>query len=587
MSQASTGRISAWIDFVSPLETGGSEPLRLAFGEPFRCLVAHAPAEVATVLQRVHEASLRGCWCVGYVRYEAAPAFDPAMAVHPVDGPLAWFAVHEAPLPTEAWSPGDPSGNVTLAPCTSEPDRTAFDDSLERIQAAISAGDLYQLNHTAGLRGTLQGDAFQWFQRLRRAQPGGYAAYLDDGQEQILSVSPELFFHWDGASLLARPMKGTAARGSHPVDDQALKEALQSSEKDRAENVMIVDLLRNDLSRVALPHSVKVPALFDVKGWPTVWQMTSDVTARTRPGVQLGDIFAALFPCGSVTGAPKLQAMRQIRALEPEPRGVYCGAVGVVRPGGVATFNVAIRTITVRGTSWRCGIGSGITAGSTAEGEWAEWRQKRAFLERAREPFDILETLLLQDGQARHAELHMARMAQAAEHFGHAWQPQAWHDTLHELAQSYPEGHWRVRLLLDAGGRLQAQAYVLQPIDGRVRLQLADRAFEEAGSEFTRFKTTRRAHYESHAPRQSEVFDTLLWNAAGELTECTRGNIAVQLDGQWCTPSLRCGLLNGVQRQVDIASGRLVERVIGRETLAQAQGLAFLNSLRGWLPAQL
>jgi para-aminobenzoate synthetase/4-amino-4-deoxychorismate lyase len=303
--------------------------------------------------------------------------------------------------------------------------------------------------------------------------------------------------------------------------------------------------------------------------------------------VGLDGIFAALFPCGSVTGAPKLQAMRQIRALEPEPRGVYCGAVGVVRPGGVATFNVAIRTVTVRGPRWRCGIGSDITTGSTAEGEWAEWRQKRGFLERAREPFEILETFLLRDGQPQHADLHMARMAQTAKHFGYTWQPQAWHDALHKLAQNYPGGNWRVRLLLDADGRLQAEAFAFQPSEDRVRLQLADQAFEEAGSEFTRFKTTRRAHYEAHAPRQPDVFDTLLWNAAGELTECTRGNIAVQLDGQWCTPSLRCGLLNGVQRQIGLSSGRLMERVIGRDALEQAQGLVFLNSLRGWLPARL
>lgn len=581
------GRISAWIDFVDPLQTGSSRSLRLAFGEPQRCLVARAPDEVVSVLKQVHEASLLGCWCVGYVRYEAAPAFDAAMSVHAADGPLAWFAVHKTPLPIDDWFRVDPSGDATRAPCTSEPDRMAFDASLEHIQSAIGAGDLYQVNHTAALHGSLQGEAIQWFQRLRRAQPGGYAAYLDDGQEQILSVSPELFFHWDGANLLARPMKGTAARGSNPADDQFLKEALQSSDKDRAENVMIVDLLRNDLSRVALPHTVKVPALFDVRGWPTVWQMTSDVTARTRPGVGLHTIFAALFPCGSVTGAPKLQAMRQIRALEPGPRGVYCGAVGVVQPCGVATFNVAIRTATVRGTSWRCGIGSGITAGSTAEGEWTEWRQKRAFLERAREPFKILETLLLRDGQPQHAELHKARMAQAAKHFGHRWQAQAWHDALQGLAQAHPVGSWRVRLLLEADGRLDAEAIAFQFGSGEVRLQLAARPFAEAASEFTRFKTTRRAHYEAHALQKPDVFDTLLWNAAGELTECTRGNIAVQLDGQWCTPELNCGLLNGVQRQIGLSSGCLVERVIRSEALAQAQGLAFLNSLRGWLPARL
>jgi len=587
VSQAPTGRVSACIDFVSPSQVQGSEPLLLAFGAPRRCLVAQTNEEVVTVLQQVHEASLRGGWCVGYVRYEAAPAFEPAMAVHAADGPLAWFAVHEAPLPLEATPWTGSCKDATLAACTTEPDRTAFDTCLQRIQSAIGAGDLYQVNHTAALHGTLQGDAFAWFQRLRRAQPGGYAAYLDDGQEQILSVSPELFFHWDGTNLLARPMKGTAARGSTPAEDQALKEALQSSEKDRAENVMIVDLLRNDLSRVALPHTVNVPVLFDVNAWPTVWQMTSDVSARTRPGVGLDGIFAALFPCGSVTGAPKLQAMRQIRALEPEPRGVYCGAVGVVQPGGVATFNVAIRTATVRGANWRCGVGSGITAGSTADGEWAEWRQKRGFLERARAPFEILETLLLRDGQPQHAGLHMARMAQAAKHFGHAWQPQAWREALHGLAQRHPAGSWRVRLLLDASGQLQAEAFAFESLAGEVRLQLATRPFEEAGSEFTRFKTTRRAHYDAHAPQQTEVFDTLLWNAAGELTECTRGNIAVQLDGQWCTPALNCGLLNGVQRQIGLSSGRLVERVVRREALARAQGLVFLNSLRGCLPARL
>lgn len=264
-------------------------------------------------------------------------------------------------------------------------ERAAFDAAIARIHAAIAAGDCYQINYTAQLAGRLLGDAQALFAALRRAQPGGYVACLDDGVEQVLSVSPELFFDWDGERILTRPMKGTAARGATPAQDAALAQAMRASPKERAENVMIVDLLRNDLSRIAVAHSVRVPRLFHAEQLPTVWQMTSDVEARTRPGIGLADVFAALFPCGSITGAPKRQAMRLIRELEPGPRGIYCGAVGVVRPGSApgrvhATFNVPIRTVVVRGDELRCGIGSGITADARAEAEWQEWAAKRAFL---------------------------------------------------------------------------------------------------------------------------------------------------------------------------------------------------------------
>jgi para-aminobenzoate synthetase/4-amino-4-deoxychorismate lyase len=564
----------------------GGEPLRAAFGPAHKCLVAHRLDEVLPVLRQVHQAALQGLWCVGYVRYEAAPAFDPAMAVHPADGPLAWFGLQERPLEDEAVLAHAARGS-TSAPWIQWPNRAEFDAHFASIQAAIEGGELYQVNATAPVLGRLDGEAFDWFHRLRRGQPGGYAAYIDDGQDQILSMSPELFFHWDSERLLTRPMKGTAPRSADAQEDAAWRESLQTSPKDRAENVMIVDLLRNDLSRLALPHTVRVPVLFDVQGWPTVWQMTSDVTAQTRPGQDLADVFTALFPCGSVTGAPKLQAMRHIRAQEPQPRGVYCGAVGVVRPGGDATFNVAIRTATVRNGRWRCGFGSGITAGSTADGEWAEWRQKQVFLDRTREPFDILETLLLRDGQARHGALHLARMEQAARHFGYPWQLQRVADALAALAAEHGSGDWRVRLLLNEHGEVRAQAFEAASAPVEVLLQLAGGPFEESHSEFTRFKTTRRGHYEAMASGAPGVFDTLLWNEAGELTECTRGNVAVQLAGQWCTPSLSCGLLGGVERQRLIEDGRLVECAITLSDLAQAQGVAFLNSLRGWLPARL
>jgi para-aminobenzoate synthetase/4-amino-4-deoxychorismate lyase len=318
-----------------------------------------------------------------------------------------------------------------------------------------------------------------------------------------------------------------------------------------------------------------------------VWQMTSDVVARTRAGCSLADVFAALFPCGSVTGAPKVRAMQAIRALEPGPRGVYCGALGVVQPGGAATFNVPIRTVSLRGTTARCGIGSGITSGAAADGEWREWQLKQAFVQRASAPFALLETMGLADGRLRDAEAHLARMAQAARHFGYPWDAQQAKGELQALVAQHAQGTWRVRLLLDAEGRAQAEAYALPASPAHVRLQLADRAFDEAHGEFVRFKTTRRAHYEAFAPKQPGVFDTLLWNAEGEITECTRGNVAFLLDGHWVTPPLHCGLLAGVGRDRVLREQRVSEAVVRLQDLPRVQALAFVNSLRGWIPADL
>ncbi len=354
---------------------------------------------------------------------------------------------------------------------------------------------------------------------------------------------------------------------------------------------MIVDLIRNDLSRVARPFSVRVPRLFHTEALPTVWQMTSDVEALVRDGTSLADVFAALFPCGSITGAPKVSAMRLIRELEPEARGVYCGAVGVVRPGGHATFNVPIRTVTLRGNEARCGIGSGITADAQADAEWEEWRHKRAFLSPTlrdeRPPFDLLETLALVDGELRDAAAHLDRMANAARHFDYAWNEALVAECLHRLQGRHTSGAWRVRLLLDARGTPRAEAFAMEAPPARVRLQLADRAFDESGSDFTRFKTTRRAHYEAFAPTAPGVFDTLLWNREGEITECTRGNIALLLDGRWVTPPLHCGLLGGIGRAMRLRSGQLAEAVVRLDDLPRVQAMAFVNSLRGWIDAEL
>lgn len=566
--------------------------LRLAFGAPVQVLQARTPGEVLGVIEAAEAASLAGHWCVGFVAYEAAAAFDDALITHEPtpDMPLVWFAVYRTAASPEDFAMGQP--DTVQAAWDGGPDRARFDADLAALRQAIADGEAYQVNHTALLRGTLKaGQAWDLWAALRREQPGGFGAWIDGGDWQVLGASPELFFDWNRRHLLMRPMKGTAPRGADAASDAAAAEGLRASAKERAENVMIVDLVRHDVSRVAEPHSVRVPRLFHLEPLPTVWQMTSDVLATTRAGTGLWDVMQALFPCGSITGAPKVRAMHHIHQREPAPRGVYCGAVGVLRPGGGATFNVAIRTVLARatpaGVALQAGVGSGITWDAQPASEWREWQHKRAFIERASAPFDLLETLALRDGVLRHRERHLARLQRTAAHFGFTWQAADVQACLDALAAAHPQGLWRVRLTLDRQGRPQATAVAMPGTPAEVLLVLDDRPLPEAHGEFVRFKTTRRAHYDAAAARHPDAFDVLLWNADGELTECTRANIALCIDGRWLTPAAGSGLLPGIGREQLLEEGRLREATLTLADLDRASAVACLNSLRGWMPARL
>jgi len=555
--------------------------------------------QVRPAIERVQAEAAAGRWCVGGLAYEAAPAFDPALPVRPADPawPLVWFGVYEAPQTGPATA-SEPATRIDWRPDWT---RQTYITRAEAARQAMAAGECYQINLTTALQGALAGDPGGWMDALRRHQAGGYLLWLGDADRQILSASPELFFDWQpgpqGGRLCCRPMKGTAARESDPAHDRAARDALHASAKERAENVMIVDLLRNDMGRLAQTGSVRVERLLDVEAWPTVWQMTSTISAQARPGVALPDVLAALFPCGSVTGAPKRQAMHHIATLEDAPRGFYCGALGVVRPGGHATFNVPIRTLCLHRnldaaeSPWqaRYGVGSGLTVYAGPEAEWRELMTKSRHLHRIGEPFELLETLRLEQGQFLRPAHHLDRLRESATHFGHRFDPAAVAQALETLRQAHPEGLWRVRLLLDASGAVSIQAFAMTDTTGPVRVALAPEALntEEALQEFIRHKTTRRAHYDALAPTDPAVFDHLLFNQRGEITEFTRGNVAVLLDGQWWTPALACGLLPGTARRELLAQGRLQEAVIPLERLDQAQGLAFFNNLRGWLEAEL
>ncbi|MGE5450830.1 MAG: chorismate-binding protein [Acidobacteriota bacterium] len=580
--------------------------LQHAFHQARTWLIARTPSEVAAVLDQAHALARQGHWCVGWVAYEAASAFDPHLRPHPASQtlPLAAFAVFETPRP---W-PAPALSDWQTTPWTTELHPQAFVDKVSAIHELIRAGEVYQINLTTPLQSSLSGPDAQtparYFGALHRTQPRGYSIYLDlsqrasdgscpaiaSGVSHLLSVSPELFFHWDQGQLVTRPMKGTAARGDTPQADEQAARHLRHSVKERAENLMIVDLLRNDLSRIAQIGSVQVPSLFDLQALPTVWQMTSTIEARTRADLPLSEVFAALFPCGSITGAPKHRAMHHITALEATPRRAYCGALGVIQPGGACTFNVAIRTVELSALPpasptyrWQaqCGIGSGITLDATAEGEAMEWHHKQGFLRRAARPFELLESLRLDHGQFARLPLHLARLRRSAQHFGVPLNESAVQDQLAALTRAHPQGVFKVRLRVDPAGQVFTEATALPLAAAAIRVRLAAQPMP-APDEFIWHKTTRREAYEAYAPAPG-CFDTLLLNRQGELTEFTIGNVAIELDGQWVTPPSPCGLLPGVMRESLLQSGRLIERVVTLKELPQASGMALINSVRGWM----
>lgn len=575
---------SAILDFA--LDEGARR--LLAFTQPLAVHAARELARVRDVLEAAEREAKAGRWVVGYVAYDAAPAFDAALVVperHAMadrEWPYAWFAAFSSPR--EVAVPADEGGSPT-GPWTPRTARDTYVAQVQRVLADIRAGRFYQLNHTIRLRSAAAGvDGEAWFHRLRRAQRCDYAAFLDLGDRQVLSLSPELFFRRTGDTVVSRPMKGTSRRGRTWAEDEARREDLRDCEKSRAENVMIVDLIRNDLSRIARPDTVRVDRLFDVERYPTVLQMTSTVSARARPGTSLADVFATLFPCGSITGAPKVEAMKAIATLEGEPRGVYCGAIGVIRPGGDATFNVAIRTIAVdraRGTA-TVGVGGGIVADSTPEAEHDEALLKARFLEHRVREFRLLETMRLESGRYPLLERHLDRLERSAAYFGRPFSRDRVREALARVAAANGQGLHVVRLQLDSRGEheIGCAPFTPAPAGTRVPIALAPRPVSRHDVMLFH-KTTSRAVYDEARASAPGAFDVLLRNEEGELTEFARGNLVVDLEGRRYTPPVDCGLLAGTYREELLATGRVEERVLHLEDLESADRICFVNGLRG------
>ena len=486
------------------LVAGAERSFRLV--EPVGVIEARRPSEVAGAIDAAGSAAGRGLWAAGFVAYEAAPGLDPELSVHvraPDDPfaelPLAWFALFERKEDLPPLEPGrlDPSQSAR-SPWRPSVDRATYDAAVERIRELIAAGHTYQVNHTIRLRAMIRGDERGFYRDLCLAQRGGYAAFLDLGRYRVLSASPELFFRIDGERIRTRPMKGTAPRGRWLAEDEEIAARLVASSKDRAENAMIVDLLRNDLGRICRTGSVEVERMLEAERFETVWQLTSTIDGDLRPEITLLDTFRALFPSGSVTGAPKVRTTRIIADLEDSARGPYCGAIGYLAPTGSgeprASFNVAIRTVVLDAQTRTAeyGVGGGITHDSSASGEYEEIVAKARVLTDVRPAFELFESLAHAPAEGfRHLEEHLERLAGSAGYFGFRFEPEVAAAAL-KRAVAEVTGPSVVRLTLARDGGLSTDVRDLPPADDAVRVAIDDEPVDPSDVWLVH-KTTRRA----------------------------------------------------------------------------------------------
>jgi para-aminobenzoate synthetase/4-amino-4-deoxychorismate lyase len=566
--------------------------------------------DLASTFAEIEAAAANGEWVALAADYALAACFEPTLALPKATRPplRAWvFAQHER-LDASALA----DFLAQRLACLSERERTAgvaeltpaldaarYALAIAQIRRWIADGDCYQINFTFPLDGKIYGHPLALYARLRAQQPVAYGGYLATPEETLLSFSPELFFQRVGAHVVTRPMKGTAARGATPQEDEANRQALLASKKERAENIMIVDLLRNDLGRLAAPGKVCVDALCETEAYPTLWQMVSTVSAEL-PDARLFDLFTALFPCGSITGAPKIHAMQRIAEIErfgnsegrePYARGLYTGAFGWLAPGGDCRFNVAIRTLELtKDKDVRLGVGSGVVIDADPAHEYAECLLKARFMTRLDPGFELIETLRLEQGVYPLLAQHMNRLAASARALGFACDTPRVQAALTAEATRCAPGVFRVRLTLAHDGRYRIVCSPMPPDDGRTwRVVLASETLN-ADDYLLRHKTTARAAYDrvlAALMNRPEVFDAIFLNTRGEVCEGARSNVLIESAGQLYTPPLACGLLAGVMRQQLLADGRAVERVLRLEDLQQASAIYMANALRGLLRVTL
>ncbi len=572
--------------------------------EPRRILKADEPTDVPALLKSVESVTEAGHVAAGYLSYEAGYPFVDLDAPETGAGPVAWFGVYDRP---QRVAPPDLDRGLSTLDGTPSIDdlqlsisRSAYTEAIDRVRHHIREGDVYQINYTAPVHFRMNGDPRKLYRRLRRQQHVPYGAYLNLGDRQILSCSPELFFRRRGERVVTRPMKGTIRRGRTLAEDQALRDELTSDSKNRAENLMIVDLLRNDLSVCCEPGSVQVPDLFTAERYDSVTQMTSTVEGRLRPDQNISDLLRALFPCGSVTGAPKRRAMHLIRSLEPAPRGVYCGAIGMVGPDDSAVFNVAIRTVVLEENRGTMGVGSGIVWDSEPTSEYEECSLKTQFLTPSMQSAQVnaendelrlIETMRFDGLRVPMLDRHVARLARSAQYFDYSFDEARFRRRVQRAVSGHVgEPVLKVRATLDRWGRVDVETTTLsEPRTEPWTLSIAEERADASDPLFYH-KTTHRQVYDRalRAARQQGFDEALLLNESGQVTEGAHSTLFARVNDTLVTPPVDCGLLPGVYREYVLETKEQAEeRSLTVEDLRAADALYCCNAVRGWCRAVL
>lgn len=553
----------------------------LYFSKPHQMITAEKLEDVLPALREIERLIAGNNWyAAGFLSYEAAPAFDPALHTNTGIGfPYLWFGLYSAPRVVALPSP---KGLKPILEWHPVDDHESYRAAIAKIKEYIADGKTYQVNYTRRLHTDFAGSPWDFFLHFSQNQ-NKQAAYLNTARYIVCSASPELFFQLDGNLITSRPMKGTAKRGRTTVEDNEQSEWLKNSEKNRAENVMIVDMIRNDLGKIAEVGSVHVPCLFERERYPTLWQMTSTVTAKTNASVT--EIFTALFPCGSITGTPKISTMNIITELEKTPRKIYTGTIGYISPERRASFNVAIRTLLIDRESKQAeyGVGGGVVWDSSSADEYAEALLKVQVLVQQPLPFSLLETLLWTPEKGFFLEeKHIARMLDSAVYFDIPVTKETLEDYLKQISSDFfiPQ---RVRMLLDQTGNVRHEHRPVEIIGSSQLLKVGlAREPVDSSNIFLFHKTTRREVYEFARGGFEELDDVLLYNESRELTEFTIGNLVVELNGQLLTPPLSCAVLAGTFRAYLMETGQVLERVITIDQLSQCTKIFRVNSIRKW-----
>jgi para-aminobenzoate synthetase/4-amino-4-deoxychorismate lyase len=575
------------------------------FRDPLQILVASHLDEIPAIFASIENALQQGCYVAGFLSYEAGYHFEPAALrrgkhreIHfppPTQLPLAWFGIYKEPLVlnqvdcapahiTPDHQETQQAGDVSIDISSEE-----YCERVQQIRRSIAAGDFYQANLTIKVRQSWTKGAAQLFKKIMENQPVSYGAMIHAGVTQILSASPELFFRKQGNRITVRPMKGTAHRGRDSAEDRQMAAWLAADEKNRAENVMIVDLMRSDLGRMCKAGSVTVTDLFAVHRYPELLQMTSTVNGELKSEIGYYEIFRSLFPCGSITGAPKVKTMQAIRELEGEPRGIACGAIGFFSPDGNSTFSVAIRTLTLQNHEVRLRVGSGITYDSDPNAEYDECLLKSRFLTRTLPQFELIETIAWERDFVL-LDLHLKRLQDSADYFDFHIDPDRVREQLYQFAESLLKGvRYRVRLLLARSGTISISSTPLKLARNPALLRISATRVNSQDV-FLRHKTTRRSMYDSalQEAQASGCDDMLFLNLQNHVTECAIHNVMIAKNGRFITPPLECGLLPGVYRQHLLVTHPEIEvAAITLEDLLAADHIFIFNSVRGLRRAQI